>query len=460
MKLYRNIIIVVAVLAVLGGAMYFVSKYIPDNQSENTPSQESAEGSDMMNVYKANSEDVAKIRIKNTREEYALERSGENWVLNGDSGIRLSQTTVNSLVYTCTSISVKQAVAETDEKAADFGFSEPTGFAELHFKDGTVKKITVGNPSLDHQNYYVMLSDDPKIYLKNAYGTMSLIPESQTLRNLVLMDIDTSDLTAIHHFHMSRQGNTAVKLEYINIGTEEDPNMQWKMLEPVYAEVNGQVFVNNVLDKLESLEAASVVEDHAKNFASYGLDKPYATFSVGTTDGDYTMKIGGETGAYRYVMLNDSDTVYVLTKTNLAFLDTSYVDLMSNLIHVEYISDVDRVEVISEDQTYNMEIKGDEGSQTYFINGAQIEKVPFSRAYQAVIGISLESLSFDEVPSISPEAQIKYYKKDGSVVTVAFLPVDERNYRVMIDGRGNSITNKKNFEDVIKKLSDTVNQGN
>ena len=143
MKLYRNIIIVVILLAALGGAMYFVSNYTPAEQAESTESKAPDESSDMISVYKAEIDDVTKIYVKNAREEYTLERIEKNWVLNGDPTIKIRQTAADSVAFSCTSVSVKQIVAETDENAANFGFFEPTGFAELTFHNGTKKKITV-----------------------------------------------------------------------------------------------------------------------------------------------------------------------------------------------------------------------------------------------------------------------------------------------------------------------------
>ena len=453
MKLYRNMIIIVLIVAILGVAMYFISHYQPDNAVENTSTDEQTE--DMINIYKAEQKDMISIHIKNAEEEYTLEKRNEKWILNGDESIRIKQTSADAVAYACTSVSAKQIVSENAGDAEKYGFSDPLGYAELKFKNGTVKKITVGSLSLDMENYYVMLSDDTNIYLKNTYGTESMIPSSMSLRDMVLLEINTEDLSDLQHFYMAKQGNTPIKMEYTNIGSKQDEKMQWKMLEPVYAEMNGQVFVDKVIGTLEKLEAVAVIEDHPADLSLYGLESPYATFSVGKTNGTSSFKVGNETENYRYISADEYSTVYVVRKSDLVFLDVAYMDLMSNLIHVEYIDTVDAIEVISPQKTYRMEIKGDKGNETYFIDGIEIQKEQFSKVYQAIIGISLDSVDLSDEPAISPESQIKYHKKDGSIVCVDFLPVDERNYRVTVDGKGNSITSKKNVTDVLKKIEDT-----
>ena len=72
----------------------------------------------------------------------------------------------------------------------------------------------------------------------------------------------------------------------------------------------------------------------------------------------------------------------------------------------------------------------------------------------------MDSLDLTKEPTVTPAACIKYTKKDGSTTLVEFLPVDERNYRVTVDGKGSSITNKKNFEGVLSKLEETVKGAN
>lgn len=455
MKLYRNIIILISVIVFLALAMFFVVKYLPENE-KNTPVQQETEDN-MFNIYQADGDSVSKLRVKNAGEEYTLTLIDDKWILNNDPTIKLKQTNVKTLVYSCTSVSVKKIVAESSDKAADYGFSTPTGFVEILFNDGSRKKIMVGNKTLDGQDYYVMISDDSKIYLRNTYGTESMIPQSQSLRDLLLITVDMDNLNSLDHFNMSKQGNTSIKLKRYNKGTDEEPMYQWRMIEPVDAEMNGVVFSQKVANCFESFNAKAVVEDHPKNLNKYGLDNPYAQFSIGTPDGTRSMKIGNKTSSYRYLKEDGQDTVYLISESDLTFLDIAYIDLMSMLIHVENIVDINKVEIVYGSNKYEMEIKGDENNSEYSINGKIVKKEVFSKAYQAVIGIRLESVDVSEVPDVSPSAYIKYIKKDNSEVLVEFLPIDERNMRVIVDGKGSSITNKKNIENAINTIQDKVN---
>lgn len=448
MKLYRNILIVVLVIAALCGAFYFVITLVPNNAE--IPATETPATDNQLYAYQTAMENVVALHIKNPTEEYTLTQKKGAWVLNEDATLALDQQTVQNLVYSCASVSVKSVVNETSEDTTSYGFDAPTGTIVLTLKDGSKKTISIGNPSLDAANYYISISDDPKIYLKNAYGIESMMPNSMSLRKLELFRINLDDFSTILSFEMQKQGNTPVRIEQKDAGTEDS---NWKIVKPVLSEVNGITFLEKVLTPMESFTMAAIVEDHAKNLGKYGLLNPYATFSVVQVDGEHHIKIGAETENYRYVMESGSDTVYAIEKTKLSFLDVAYMDLMSRLIHVEYITEVDRVEIITPDKTYKLDIlDGDKRK----IDGVSITKEAFSKVYQEFIGISLDKLTFDVLNDKTPETQIKYYKKDGSVVTVSYVSVNDRTFRALVDGEGNCLTAKKNFYDAVAFLEETV----
>ncbi len=447
MKLYRNIIIVAFVIAALVASLFFISKYQPEKEPEST---ETPVTEGMLQIYQTDGKSICGLHIKNDSEEYTLSLlSNGQWVLNNDSSIRLKQTSVAALVNTCASVAAKKVVAETMDDAEAFGLAAPASFVKLQLSDGATKTIYVGNKTLDGQDYYISLSDDTNIYLKNAYGTESIIPKIHSLRNLQLIAIDTGDLNAIQSFMMSVQDKMNIKIENLQ-------EAGWKMTSPVYADAKGQILVNEIFSKFENFEAAYVIEDHTKDLSKYGLLKPYAEFSLVTDDNTYHFLIGNETNQHRFIKEKGRDTVYVLPVSTLSFLDIAYMDLMSSLIHVEYITEISMVEIATDKEKIVMHITGEGDSAQYQINGKTMQKNTFSKLYQDVIGIYLDSVDLTKAPNIKPDAYIQYTKKDGSITRVEFLPINDRNYRVIIDGKGNAVTNKKNLNNVIEKIQNAL----
>lgn len=454
MKLYRNIIILTIVIAILGVGVYFVTNFIPEeNNAVETVMPETTE---MFNIFKADSENVVRLNIKNSKEEYYVEKKGDIWVLNGDPSIKIKGTQATTLAHTCSSVSVKQVVSETDKDAKTFGFDENSSYVELIFKDGGRQKILVGNKTLDKENYYVKLENEPEIYLKNAYGTESIIPLIETLRDLSIMSVDTSNYGIIKKVEITKNGSLPVCVVNTVKNSEGEIPYEFKMTKPADANISGEIFTDKIINSIKSLEADAVMEDHAKDLSVYGFNNPYAEFKLVTEDNSYLLKIGDETDAFRFLTLNNSDTVYAVEKSKLGFVDVSYIDLMSSIIHVEYIDNVDEVEVSYQKKKYNIKIKGEGKNRTFTINGKEVKRDDGVLAYRAIIGIGLDSIDLEATPDNLPEGYIKYYKKDKTTSTVEFITTNERNYRVLVNGKGSSVTAKKNFKDVVDMIENAM----
>lgn len=447
MKLYRNVIIIAVIIALLGICAYVVTNVIPD-ENMNIETEEK-EVTEMFNIFESDSDSIIRLNIKNSKEEYYIEKSGEKWLLNGDESINIKDTSVKALIHTCSQVSAKKVVAENDDNSVAYGFDEKSSYVEVVFKDGNKQKILVGNKTLDNENYYVKIENNPKIYLKNVYGTESLIPTKDTLRDMTLISVDISNYGVIKKVEISKDNNLPIRIVNTVENSESEIPYLFKMTKPVDADISGEVFSDKIIKTVSSLSADAVMEDHAKDLSLYGLDKPYATFYLETEDNKYSLKIGKETENYRFVQLNSGDTVYALEKSKINFVDVPYIDLMSTTIHVEYIDSVDSVEVMCDGVKYDIKIKGDDSNRSFEINGKKVDKDKAVLAYRGLIGISLDSVDLENAPSGSTEGYIKYTKKDGTVSNVEFVSVSERNYRVLVNGKGNSKTSKKNFKDAV-----------
>lgn len=444
MKMYRNLVIVLLVIVLLGGALYFVTN-MPEKDKNETNNE--IQQTEMFEVFSVDASSIVEIAV-NGKESYTLTKTDGKWVLNHDTSIRIAEDNAKSLAYILSSVSAKQEVSD-GTNASDFGFDKPTAKIMLTLSDGNQKEFSVGNLTLDGQNYYVRVPDSEKIYLKNTVGTESMMPTIKSLRNLMLIQAGTENLNTIQSVYISKKGNTAVQLENKSLA---DGQTKWEMTAPVAATMNGQVFSEKIVSPLENFAADDVLVDHCKNSEQYGFSSPYAVFSFADANGKTELIFGNAENGFRYLMRKDSDALYVISESKLTFLDVAYMDLMSNLIHVEYIKDISRVEICANDVTYVMEINED----VYKINGHEFEKETFSKLYQAVIGISLDSVDLGEVPKVSPEATVTYTRKDGSVCVVSFLPVSDRNYRVVVDGVGNCVTTKKNFTNVFNLIAESL----
>ena len=447
MKLYKNIIIISVVIIALVGA--FLAVYFMMPGEETPPVVENSE-IETINVFNVDSDSVTKISVKSQEEEYEITKNGNDWILSGENGLNVSKTKIQSLVYVASSVSATKIISENPQDAEKFGFDVNSSSTTVHTKDGNSKTLLFGDTTLDKENVYIKLSDEDTIYLKGVSGIKSLIPEYKSFINMELISVDLSNLSLLTHVYIEKNGNTPIKLEYTEV---DETSRAWRMLSPVYSEVNGQVLADNVLTAISEFKASEIAEAHPENIALYGFDKPYAEFSIGYDNKTTKLVFGDEYEGYRFVMISGFDTVYMVKNSEMDFLDVPYQNLMSRLVHVEYLDKISKAEIITKDEIITLEVNGD----SYRINGQKIEKSQFSKAYQAVIGISLDSVDLSPATNTTPDITIKYTREDGSVTKVDFISVSERNYRALIDGKGNAITAKKNVTEAIEFVLSTLN---
>lgn len=446
MKLYKNLIIIGAIILVLAGAFCAVYFMMPN---EEVPQVEEKKETETISVFSCDSDSISKITVKTQDEEYEISKSGKDWQITGENGLNISKSKIQSLVYTVSSVSATKIISENPADAEKFGFDDTSSVVTIYTNDGNQKSIIIGDATLDKENAYIKLGDADTIYLKSASGVKKLAPEYKSFISMELLSIDLNDLSLLSHVYLDKKGNTTIKLEYTKT---DGTSSAWRMLSPVYSAVNGQVLSDNILAEIAEFKATEIVEAHPGNLSVYGFDAPYAEFSVGY-DGKTTKLIfGDEYSNFRFVKIAEFDTVYMIKTSAAGFLETPYQNLMSRLIHVEYLDKISKVEIINKTEKILLESNGD----NYRINGKETEKSAFSKAYQAIIGISLDSVDLTNSVTGDPEVTIKYTKLDGTVVNVEFVPVSDRNYRALINGKGNAITAKKNVNEAIEYVLNSV----
>lgn len=454
MKPIRTIIIVIAIIAVLGAGFFFLLKMEPSEEEEAEPSYTS---SPTINIYKTEKENITQIKITIEGESYTVAKTDDDrWVVNNDPSIKISQSKADTLAYECSSITVKQLVAEAVTDFSPYGLSEPYAKVEISLSDGTGQNVLIGSKTADGSLRYIMLEGEDKVYAKSASGSESLALKLEKLRDASLYSVSEEELTGIS---IEKQGSNKIVLAKEEQPTQEgeEPVYLWKMKSPLVKDVNEYNLNENVIQKIISLSFDSVAADNAQDLQAYGLDSPYATYSVSDQETTYTIYVGNETDGSRYIKTTDSPAVYLVESSKLDFLNVGYIQLVDKLIHLENIEDVNGVTVHSANANYELQIEGSGENAGYKINGTPLSEDDFKVAYQYVLGISLDDFVIAGTqPTGEPECTFTYHKKDGSDSVVSFYNWDERNYLVLVNGEGNLLCRKKQVTSVLEHLSQAI----
>lgn len=456
MKPIRTTVIVIAIIAVLAAGFYFLLKTEPKDDTDASPS---FTPTPTITLFKTEKENITAIKITSEGSGYTVSKGEDGkWVVNNDPSIKISQSKADTLAYECSSVTVKQLVKESVSDFAPYGLNNPYARVEICLNDGSTQNVLIGALTADSTLRYIMLEGEDKVYAKSASGADSLALKLEKLRDASLYSVNAEEITAItiekkdsHKIELVKEEQPAKE--------GEEPTYLWKMKEPLVKEISDYNLSENVLQTIPALSFDSVAADSAADLGQYGLDTPFATYSVSDAKNKYTVLVGSESNGSRYVKMSDSAAVYLVSNSKLEFLNVGYLQLVDKLIYLENIDGVTGVSVSGEGRSFELQIEGSGDDAGYKINGTPLSEEAFKKAYQAVLGITLDDFTAPGTkPGGAVQATIVYHKKDGSEANVAFYTWDERNYLVHVNGEGNLICRKKQVSNMLDKLAQAVGQ--
>jgi len=452
MKLYKNIIVIFVVLALLAGGLAIV-KNLPDNEKEHitSPNNQTIEYIDVLRI---SAKDIIKVSVKTEENQYTVSKDGNSFVLSDSKNIKISEQALQSLINSCSYIYAEKVIEENADDISIYGLSSPKSTVSIALSDGTERVLFVGNETIDGTGSYIKLSDSDKVYIKSSYGINSLVPDYTSFIDKNILSIDTTNYDNLTSFSLVKSGNTEVELKSFSEKSGETESKMWKMTKPVYADANGVVLSKDILTPLKDFTANGVAEANASDLSKYGLVSPYATLRISTSDTTQKIVFGKEIDGYRFFKVDDYATVYIAPTQNLTFLDVAYIDLMSRLVHLENIKNISTVEIKTNNKNYSLKVSGEER----FINGKKIDKSVFSKVYQNIIGISFDSVELNAKTTGSSAVTIKYTRNDNSTCTVSFVNINDRNYLALVDGKGNGIVAKNTVKDAIDFMEEKYNE--
>lgn len=452
MKIYRNIIIGVLVIAVLAGALILVNR-IPNNEPENPEQTENQPKTEYIDIYRINKDDIKEITVKTQKSQYKVTKSGNNFLLSDSNNIKIDSPKLNSFISSCSYVYAEKIVEEKTDDYSKYGLDTPISTVVISMSDGSNKTLYVGGATIDSKSNYFRVDGDDKIYLKGAYSISTLAPEYNSFISLDILTVDTSQYQNLDQINLKKQGNTAIEIKKVyENGTEDNSAVSWKMFKPAYADANGIVLSDEVLKPLGTFSATGVIEARTNNLAKFGLDNPYAELTIKVSGVTQKFIFGDETEGYRFFMVDNFKTVYIVPTSSTSFLDVAYIDLMSRLVHLENIKYMSRVEVNGQNYNFLLEIDGEERH----VNGVEFTKDEFSKIYQQIIGISFDSVDINAKKTKPADVTFKYTRTNGSTSTVEFVEINDRNYLALVDGKGSSIVNKNTVSGALSFIQEKL----
>lgn len=269
----KSFLVMVLVLAGLGGYLYFVeSKRSP---SDDTPKKDK--------VFNVEADKIDEITVKSeSGERTGLKRNGTTWAIVQPAAGRPDDTAVSGLTSSLASLEMQRVIDENPSELKEFGLAEPR--IEVAFKTGgQERRLLLGQKTPSGTDLYAKMADQKKVFLISSYLESTFNKSTFDLRDKTVLKIDREKLDSVEVTTPERSMRF------------EKANAEWKMTRPSAVTADFSA-VEALVGRLTGAHMDSIVSAEDGDLKAYGLDKPAATVRVGSGSSQATLLLGSAAG--------------------------------------------------------------------------------------------------------------------------------------------------------------------
>lgn len=463
MRLYKNAIILAVIVALLGGAYYFISK-------NKKPDTSGTDTSETIKVLDYTTDKIQQVTVENADGTFVIVKKDTNWELTSPAGFKADASKLSSIAINASSVIADKLVESDAKDLSIYGLDKPVQII-LKLTDGTEKTLQLGSETPTKGGYYAKLKDSGKVYVIGSYTAEALLVKRLELKDKTLYTLKSEDVISVS---MDRKGSNVFK-------AQKNGDTDWQMQAPIQGAVNTSA-LGPMIDALTQTTITDYVEENAADLSKYGLANPAYVFDFATSSAEYKLQLGSEKekGSLIYAKLDGSNDVFTISESAYNFLDKPLKEIIDIFAYIVNIDQVNKIELTMDGKTTTFGVetykdadgKTDTDKDKFTMDGKDAsmkdkdDKQPFRNFYQALIGIGLDEISPADVPMGTPDVTVKYYLKSApGTMKVDFVSKDADYYYVFRNDKYTGILVKKNKQDFgvegmkasFKILEDAVN---
>lgn len=458
-KMWRNILIIVAVIAVLCGALFFLLRSpAPDDDSEEDPDDTEDTSITLVDVQKKDGETGSRIRsAKITSAQYdafeVVQTKDGTLTVKGFEDLSPYTSLFENLETALTEITATQKVTDNGDMAA-YGFDKPQATFEVTYHDGKTLSFSFGSEEPYGTGDYFKMADSTAVYLVDtalldtigldATGYISPTLYSTPAAPTAADDTQTvstvlRDISLTGRFY--GKSGLAMRLAGDN-DSGEFAYTNYVITKP-YVRGSDSDKIGESFLTASSLTAQGAVVPRATaaDQKKYGLSNPYIQATLHTaariqTTKDetttttyqnveaHTVRLGNKTedGTAYYGMVDDNPSIFLIDASSMPWAELTYTNCVSPLLFLRDIKTVGSVICTVDGKktefvlTHHADEEDSDKNMTVTVDGQQTDTANFRSLYQVMMGLSRTGES-DKKPSGAPTLQITVKDTAGKTVT-------------------------------------------
>ena len=432
---FRSTLILLVLLAGLGGYIYFID-------SEKPVSDVAAKEKAFTGV---TLEDIEELEIKsNDGERSRVRKSDGLWKLVEPVTADADQAEIGGIVSSLPDLEIQKVVEENPSDLKRYGLDMPR--LEVQFRKKGSKdfqRLTIGDKTPTGNELYAQTPDKKRVILLSSFVDGTFNKNTFALRDKTVLQFERDKVTSLEL--SSKSGD----MQLTKSGTE------WKIVKPIAARADFGM-VEGIVERLHSLKMQSIVApDGAAKESNYGLDKPTGTITVGSGSARATLLLGST----RDAVINAKDAsrpmIFTLAPTITMDVFKTVADLRRGDVfdsrsftatHIEFRRGD---EVIALDKT-----KGKDEKEIWKkADGKEVDATKADDLLNRVL--SLRATSFDSTapPALkSPQLTVTVRYDEGKTETVSFARQGEDAVAARTDEPGAARFMASMLDEALKAL--------
>lgn len=474
-KTTKNIIIALAVLLVLGGAVAALVLTSPKQEAESS-SESSVSSEALAKIIDKQIGDIKDIEVKNNESGETLRllpvkgaadsEAADTFTVEGLENADVLTANAASLAEKIYSLTPTKSLGKI-ENLSEYGLTGDGAVKVLvQYKDGTSDTLIYGSEGGESYGRYLLYKDEVYIVPVSTYLTVNALSfintELVSIAAPKVKDEAGNETEGASELQSLTLSGTRFP-QTIRVGLSEDDIMVYEMFEPI-SSGTGTTKTENIMAALQTVKAAGVVAVDAtdEQMKEYGLDVPVAVAEYTINGESHKIQLGEKRSGLYGMLLDDSRTIYTVAEADVTeWADATLFSMRDGYVRLPNIKNVETLTVEAADGTdvYDVtrvlnEEKSTEENPFYDITikhgGEDISYDIYQPFYKLILSVAVLNEELRE-PAGEPVLRYTYKYFDGGEDEVAFYldSSADRRYVVTLNGEVNGIVRASTVDEIL-----------
>ncbi|WP_168190061.1 DUF4340 domain-containing protein [Caloramator sp. E03] len=443
MKSSKKIIFLLIVLCAIIGI--YIAKVSYDNKKQ-------SEETDKIQLFKTDKKNIDAIEIKNNKGSFSIKNENNKFTVM-NVRYKIDNTSVEEIVSNLCNIEALRLISDKKEDLSRFGLDNPQGQCTIYLKDGTSKKLYLGDVVPGGSAYYVAIGDN-KIYTVSDTIGKQMIKSLDDIRDKTIV-IANENISGIK----ISNGNNIIELK-------SSDGTRWYMEQPYGMSVSADNDkLNSLIYSLKEIYIEGFVEDECKDLSKYGLNKPSLKVDVFEGNNTKSLIFGNKVGEDNiYFKTSDSNSIYMMSLESFNTFNIKPFDIVSKCPVNPLIANIDEMTIVNGKNKYTFTVKkqnsgtnknNDEVKYIYELNGKQIKDEDFKDMYNKYCNLVVDS-QIKNVIKGTPDVVITFKLNEGfeKYVKIELIPYNDNFYEMLINGKGDFAISKTQINEFINLVKE------